>query len=72
MTTPAAAQLGNDDAPAAGTREASDSTPTIRGDPGEINHEAVTSDIRIGAAGVSGDRRDDAEHRLARRNRNQA
>jgi hypothetical protein len=51
----------HDNAPTSCAPEARDSTPGMRRDPNKMYLEPVTSDVRVGVAGIAGDRRDDTE-----------
>src|SRR6266545_1987124 len=64
--------VGNDDTPESAAPEASRAAPTIRRNLAELDLEAMAGDVRIGAARVSGNCRDDAKHRLTWCDRDQA
>lgn len=63
--------IRDDDAPATLAGESSHTAPAVRRGPGEVDLETAAWDVLNGATRVTGDRGDDPEHRLARRNRNQ-
>jgi hypothetical protein len=64
--------IRNDDTPKSGSREASCATPAVRCNSRQPDLEAVASDVWIRPAGVAGDRRDDTEDGLPRRDRDQS
>lgn len=63
--------IGDDDVPATWAHETSHTTPAVRRCPGEVDFETAASNVRDGSTRVTGDRGDDTEQGLARRDRDQ-